>query len=156
MKSFDKNMTIKSSEICLTDAEKTKGNWFVYEFSNSLYDALSEWIEDDYEDYDEEDDGALISSILSEEDLKSFSVSVANRTLGIIRQWKEGGDIELKISSDMVKDILNTERSTKAVNRLARFITNNLQHLLEICQGCPAQCIHDLNGKCYMFDSGPY
>ena len=162
MTSFDKNMKIKCSEICLNDAEKTKGNWFIYEFSNSVYDALSEWIEDededdyDYEDYEEEEDETLISSILSEKELKLFSVSVADRTLGIIRQWKEGKDIELRISSDLVKDLLNKERSTKAIDRLATFVTNNLQHLLEICQGCPAQCIHDLDGKCHMFDSGPY
>lgn len=152
MKSFDKNMKIKSSDICLNEAEKTKGNWFIYEFSNSLYDALSEYIEDEDEDYDE----ILISSVLSEKILKLFSVSVAKKTLDILRHWKDEKDKELKISSDLVKGLLNKEGSTEVINRLTKFITNNLQHLLEICQGCPAQCIHDLNGKCYMFDSGPY
>ena len=152
MKSFDKKMKIKSSDICLNEAEKTKGNWFIYEFSNSLYDALSEYIEDEDEDYDE----ILISSVLSEKILKLFSVSVAKKTLDILRHWKDEKDKELKISSDLVKGLLNKEGSTEVINRLTKFITNNLQHLLEICQGCPAQCIHDLNGKCYMFDSGPY
>ena len=53
MKSFDRHMKIKSTDIGSSAATKTKGDWFVYEFSNSIYDALSERIEDEDEDYDE-------------------------------------------------------------------------------------------------------
>lgn len=31
---------IKSSEIGTSESEKMKGNWFIYEFSNSLCDSL--------------------------------------------------------------------------------------------------------------------
>lgn len=152
---FDKNMKIKSSEICKSEADKTRGTWFIYEFSNSLYDALVERLEDEYDDYYDNDE-ALICSVLSKKELKSFSISMANKALDIIRQWKLGHYEKVIISTDLIKSLLNKKGSSKVINSLAKLVTSNLYHLLEICKSCPGQCIINPDEKSYMFDHGPY
>jgi len=145
---FDKNMKIKSTEIGTSESDKTMGNWFIYEFSNSIYDSLSEFFEF------EED--TLDFSFLSDKEMKSFSISVANKTVDMIRQWKNGRTNEFQISPDLLKSILDKEVKRDLIDIFVDIITDNLNNQLNICQGCPTQCIHDLDGRCYLFDSGPY
>ena len=83
-------------------------------------------------------------------------MSVAYKVLDIIRQWKDGKITKLNISTGLIRSALDKKGSAEVINELTELITNHLKHLLEMCQGCPSQCIHGLDDKCHMFDSGPY
>ncbi|GAH23599.1 unnamed protein product [marine sediment metagenome] len=131
MKWFDKNMKIKSSEIATNESEKIKGNWFIYEFSNSIYDSLLEFFE-----FEEE---ASNCHVLSDKEIKSFSISMANKTVDMIKQWKSGQIKELEISGDLLKSILNNEGMTNMIDSFVDIIAGSLNNQLDICQGCPTE-----------------
>lgn len=46
MKWYDRYYKIKSYEICKSEADKTKGNWFIYELSNGFYDSMEQLCEE--------------------------------------------------------------------------------------------------------------
>lgn len=74
----------------------------------------------------------------------------------MIKEWKSGRIKEFEISSDLPKSIPNKEVTADLIDIFVDILVGNLNNQLDICEGCPTQCIEDLDGRCSLFDSGPY
>lgn len=139
---FDKNFALKSSRFYSSSAEKTLGNWFVYELSNELYDTLSEFIDERGKDVDEE--------------LAAFTIKFARDILKQIEAFPENKfkytRISRIIAEEETPDIL-TAFNSKVI---ASVISEALKEQMEICEICPTRCAFNPEVMCNMFDEGPY
>lgn len=144
VKDFDKYMEIKSNDFYKSESDKTKANWFNYEFANKVYDAILETLKEQ---------NVLIPVHHSE--LKELSVSIAKIAINLLRfRKKTGGPIT--ILSEVIKSPILDSLNAELVEHIGEVVNKCLGSQLEVCEICSTRCIYDLDGICYMFDEGPY
>jgi hypothetical protein len=143
---YDKGLEIKSYEIARSESDKTKRNWFIYELSNDVYNAASIFL------------SGLGPSrpVLPKRVLKKFSVDVAGETVRQIREQKGEGKKELIFSTSMFEQLLKGRVKPKLIRELVNITLDVIQETMENCLHCSTGCLVDLDGKCTMFDEGPY
>lgn len=142
MDDFDKNFVLKSHRFYSSDEDKTLGNWFVYELSNELYDALAELVSHSGTEVDEE--------------LAVFSIKLARDVLKQVKKFPARKFKYVKISRKIAEEETPGKLSSCNTRDIAKALTSALKEQLEICEMCPTRCVFNPGGKCYMFDEGPY
>ena len=143
---IDPHLQILSSEFQMDESDKNKLNWFAYEYANAIYDWLSDFI----------DSLAAERVPISKQNLKEFSISITKRIVPMIAR-NDNGQINFpNISPELLLDTLPKRVPAHIIEEFTNILKSTLETQLDICQSCPTQCISDLNGKCSMFDMGPY
>ena len=121
-------------------ADKTKANWFAYEFANEVYDVISELFKN-------KDCGIS----LNHHDIEKLSISIAKATVKILRSFKNGVEPVTILSTEAEDQILNS-LDKKTFKDLENVVNKCFDSQLNMCELCSTECIYDLDGICDMFD----
>lgn len=126
------------------ESEKIKLNWFLYEFSLSIYKDLKREI------------GHKLSKCkISDRELAEFSIYFSKGMKDIILQ-RLAGVIEIVYFSDEMIKSYFPDISDWMVDKMLKIISKSWDELLSCCEKCPTRCISEKDAYCTMFDKGPY
>ena len=131
---------IKPTSFYSNEREKTKLNWFCYEFAMAIYDNMKE------------DMGKQLKKHkISDESLAEFSIYISKKMKGIILQ-KLSGEIEtIYFSYKMIESYFPNLRD-KLIDKMLDVVSKSWDELLSFCQICPTRCISEKDVYCPMFD----
>ena len=135
-------LQVKSFWFYLTEDEKIKLNWFLYEYACSLYEhmrgsrkkTLSKW-----------------RSKWSDGQVAEFCAYFSKRMRQSVNKQLAGLTRETEIYEEYVSDYYhtNTRRENNAIINVAG---EAWAELLETCEVCPCRCISERNEQCGFFD----
>ena len=132
--------TIKPTSFYSRENEKTKFNWFSYELSRGVYDAVKNTT------------GNLLKRYkIGDEELASFSIDFSKKMQNIILQKLAGNIDTIYISYEMV-EFYFPDITEKQVNKILTAISEAWDELLSICETCSTRCISEKDLYCTMFD----
>ncbi len=135
---------IQSTSFYSREDEKTKFNWFSYELSIEVYDAIKQNV------------GHLLKRArISDEELAAFSIFFSKKMQGIILEKLAGKIDTVYISPEMIT-IYFPEINDKLVNEMVNAILTAWDALLSVCGTCPNRCISEKDEYCIMFDNPFY
>jgi len=126
------------------ESEKTKFNWFLYEFSLNIHSQLRRSLRGELEE------NGIDWKIIAE-----FSVYISKRMKEPILEVFSGRKQNLVFTYEMVSSYF-PELSDSLVNEMLDIFGKAWEEMLVICDRCPTQCISEKDAYCTMFDEGAY
>jgi hypothetical protein len=132
---------INASYFFSNEQEKTKLNWFCYEYAYGLYSKIRE--------------STALKKFCQQKGQKSivaFCVHFSKAMKRSIYDQLEGRTEATVIDEAYVEEFY-PGNTVKETNRLVNVAAAAWEELLDVCVACPTRCISEKDAKCYMFDS---
>jgi uncharacterized Fe-S radical SAM superfamily protein PflX len=131
---------IKPTSFYSSKSEKTKLNWFCYEFAMGVYDDIKE------------DMGKRLKRHkISDEVLAEFSIYISKEMKDIVLQMLSGKIKKAYFSYEMIEAYF-PNLSDRMVNKMLDVIAETWDKQLSFCEICPNRCISEKDVYCIMFD----
>jgi tetratricopeptide (TPR) repeat protein len=122
------------------ESEKTKLNWFCYEFSRGIYNDIRK------------DAGQQLKKYgINENIIADFSIYLSKKTKDVILQKLSGKIDKVYFSYEMIESYFPNVND-KLTNQILNIISKTWDDLLDICETCPNRCISEKDTYCTMFD----
>jgi len=133
---------IKSTWFYIHESEKTKLNWFLYEFACTLYVHMSSSKNSVLQRW---------KSKRSNKQLAEFCAYFSKRMKQSIYDRLDGLTVATVGKEDYIFDLCHT--NTAAENgAILDVVESSWDELLAICEICPARCISERDEYCTLFD----
>jgi len=131
---------IKPTSFYSSECEKTKLNWFCYEFSVSIYDDMKEDI-----------GKRLKKHKIRDEVLAEFSIYISAKMKDIIIQKLSGRIDKIYFSYEMVESYF-PNLDDEFINKMLDSISKTWDEQLSFCEMCLTRCISERDAYCTMFN----
>jgi hypothetical protein len=131
---------IKPTSFYSSECEKTKLNWFCYEFSVSMYDDMKEDI-----------GKRLKKHKIRDEVLAEFSIYISAKMKDIIIQKLSGRIDKIYFSCEMVESYF-PNLDDEFINKMLDSISKTWDEQLSFCETCLTRCISERDAYCTMFN----
>ena len=133
---------IPASWFYTDDNEKTKFNWFFYEYACKFFEHIDDNRSKRISDW---------RVRYSEEQIASFCAYYAKRMKRSVAELIEGNSKAVVIYDDYLTDYChdNSQRENQLINKIA---VGALDELFESCSICNTQCLNDRFARCEFFD----
>lgn len=122
------------------ESEKTKFNWFCFEFALEIMDCLGEPLKEEIRGEGYED-----------EDIVKFCIYYSKQTKSAIRMKLRGYSPAMELSYFPIENYF-TAMSDELVDDVLTAVGRAWDRLLDCCVVCSQQCITDRDSKASMFD----
>lgn len=144
MEDSDDQVEIMPEDFYSDAGEKIKFNWFCYELSLGLYDALTRKVGKKFAKFN-----------IGDRAITDFSIYFAKSMKSIILE-KLSGKIKTVYFSHKTIESFFPKISDRMVNAVLDVIAEVWDDQLGTCEVCPTRCISEKEVYCTMFDDGPY
>ena len=131
---------IKPTSFYSSECEKTKLNWFCYEFSVSIYDDMKEDI-----------GKRLKKHKIRDEVLAEFSIYISAKMKDIIIQKLSGRIDKIYFSYEMVESYF-PNLDDEFINKMLDSISKTWDEQFSFCETCLTRCISERDAYCTMFN----
>jgi hypothetical protein len=131
---------IKKEYFCKKDSEKTKLNWFCYEFAFGLYDKIKTGKA--FEQFRKAN---------TEQQLVDFSVYFSKKMKHSIYQRLSGMSSAVLFYEEYVEEFYPKINQRQA-HQILKAAMKAWDELTGWCVTCPNRCISEMNVYCHMFD----
>ena len=133
---------IPASWFYRSDSEKTKFNWFLYEYACKLFEHIDANRSKRISDW---------KAKYSEEQIAAFCAYYSKRMKRSVIELLEADSAIVKVYDDYLTDYChdNIQRENHLINKIA---VDALDDLFEGCGVCPTQCLRDRFARCELFD----
>lgn len=140
MKSSD---LIQPEQFYSSDSEKTKFNWFCYEYALEINAAISKDLMNEF-----------IEVEISEERIAAFCIFYSKQMKSMILDVLTGKIEKTEHSYKPVEKFF-PDLENEWVDELLTVVAKAWDSLLAVCETCPTRCISEKDEKSEMFDAPP-
>jgi len=123
-----------------SESEKTKLNWFCYEFSMEIYDNIKKEI-----------GSRLKRQKISDKALAEFSVYYSKEMKNQVLQRLSGKIKNVCISYEPIESYF-PYLGDGLINKMTDIISDSWDGMLSFCEICPNRCISEKDSYCALFD----
>lgn len=132
---------VKPTAFYSNEREKTKLNWFCYEFAHGLEIDLNKKTGE-----------RLRKHRIFKKDIAKFSICISKKMKGIILEKLSGKIDEVYSSYEWIEAYFPKLRDDKLVDDILGVIAKTWDEQLSICETCPTRCISEKDNYCTIFD----
>ena len=133
---------IPASWFYMNDSEKTKFNWFFYEYACKLFEHIDDNRSKRISDW---------KAKYTEEQIAAFCAYYSKRMKQSVNEMIEAVTMKVNVYDEYLTDYChdNSQRENNLINKIA---VGALYELIEGCTICTTGCLNDRNARCEFFD----